>query len=192
MAAERMSDVVLGLDLSLSGLGAVAVPLDWDLRPERVRGRTLGVSLPRDATPRAHTLRLMAIARDVVTLAVYYGATEVWAEDLPTRAAYGVVQLAELRGVVRVELERCCGLSIRFVQACEARRLLYGGQPPRGVTHRARKRWLLEPLKLCGLPLEDDAQGDAFAICNWALSEAGAPCLAGLCAPPRVSREAAE
>ncbi|HEY8947186.1 MAG TPA: hypothetical protein VIM73_23240 [Polyangiaceae bacterium] len=175
----------VGLDLSLAGLGVCAVPLDWDLRPELVRAKTLGVSLSRGASVRDHTLRLMALARDVRTVLVYYGARHVAIEDIGhfgrSKAATGI-ELAELRGVIRVELEQI-GIEPHFVGATDARTLLYGQDVPRRLTPTNRKSWLFEPLKLCGLPLADHNQGDAFAVANWMLSEIGAPCLAGLLAP---------
>lgn len=181
-----MSDVVLGLDLSLSGLGMCAVPAAWDLRRELVRAKTLAMALPMGASNRDHTRRYAALARDVRTWAIYVGATHVWIEDVqhfPRKRMRQGIQLVELRAAVRLELEWECGLDVEFVAAREARTLLYGRDVPRGLDEATRKAWLFEPLKLCGLPLDDHNQGDAFAVANYGLSELGAPCLAGLCAP---------
>ena len=185
--------VVLGLDLSVRALGLCAVESTWDLRWDRTRACTLEVPLTADEIGRAHTLRLMALARDVRVFAVRVGATDVWAEDIGffdrTRIK-SAIQLAELRSAVRVELERECGLTLRFVQSSSARKLLYGVQPPKGLSYGQRKAWLLEPLRLAGAPFEDDAQGDAFCVANYALSELGAPCLAHILGTPELKPKA--
>lgn len=184
-----MRDVIVAGDPSLAAFGIAAVAKGWDMRMERVRFRTLGCSLEKRATEREKTLRLVRLARDFRAAAIYYGATSVWLEDLPTHGVYGVVGLAELRGVLRVEMEEA-GIPVHFVQAPQARRLLYGRQPPRGLTQSQRKAWLLEPLRLAGLSLDDDAQADAFCVANYALSELGSPCLAHILGTPELKPKA--
>lgn len=181
-----MTDTVLGLDLSLSGLGMAAIPTRWDLRRELVRAKTLAMSLPKDATNRDHTRRYAALARDVRAWASHVKATRVWIEDVqhfPRNRMKQGIQLVELRAAVRLELERECGLDVEFVASRETRTLLYGQDVPRGLSEDVRKAWVLEPLLAIGLPLADHNQGDAFAVANWGLSELGAPCLAGLLTP---------
>jgi len=181
---------ILALDMSLTACGATCARTDWDGRRELVRFREpFGYELPKTATPRERTLRMVGIARDIRMLAVYYKATEVWAEGLPHRG-FNLQSLAELRGIVRAELELECGLALQLVPPAKARRLLYGRQPPQGLSDTQRKAWLLEPLKLAGFPFVHDAQSDAFCVLNHAMAEHGAFHLQELCGPPPVPSKA--
>ena len=175
-----MGDVVLGIDLSMRGLGLCAVPTDWDRDFRRVRAITLAVPLRKDATIREQIERLGSLSSDVRTWAGRACATHAFVESY----AYGMTTMAhtlgELGGVIKLELSRA-GLQVAASNQSSARKLLYGRTPPRGITGTQRKAWLYEPLRLCGLPLVDHDQGDAFCAANWGLSELGAPCLAGLC-----------
>lgn len=181
-----MPDVVLGIDLSLRGLGLCAVPTDWDLDPRRVRAVTLAVPLRKDATTREQVERLRSLALDVRTWAVRVGATRAWVESYAFNMAHGAHYLAELGGVVKLELMRECGLDIAVANMSSARKLLYGRIPPRGIPQAQRKAWLLEPLRLAGLQLDNDNEGDAFCVANWGLSELGAPCFAQLLGVPEA------
>ena len=163
---------ILALDLSLSGLGMVAGPAPWDFDWKRLRSHTLTYKLKKDASPRAHVDRLKALASDVGGYIVHLGGVdEVWAEDLPTRAAFNIVPLAELRAAVRIELATRHDLDVRFAQLFTLRKLLLGKLPRKG-----HKEAVLSAIKALGDPFKDDDQRDAFAVYNFALSEAGHTC----------------
>lgn len=179
-------EVLLALDLSLAGLGMVAGPLSWDRDWRRLRSKTLGISLKLDASGREHTMRLDALVRDVVRYARWVRATHVVAEDLPRGKARSVIPLAELRGVVRRELLLALGLELEFVTTGDARKLLYGLTPPRGLTDAQRKGWLTVPVLAAGARFDDHNQVDAFAVWNHKAAELGAPSFARLVGEPEV------
>lgn len=195
-------EVLLALDLSLAGLGMVAGPLSWDRDWRRLRSKTLGVTLKADAPSREHTSRLIGLARDVAKYAHWVRATHVVAEDLPRGRAFGVIQLAELRGLVRARLWLELCLEIEFVPMGSARKLLYGRTPPsklpsgRKLTDTQRKAWLTEPVIAAGARFDDHNQVDAFCCFNFAAAELGAPSFARLVGDPeskpkRARRKAA-
>jgi hypothetical protein len=179
-----MGDVVLGIDLSLVGLGLCAIPTDWDLNMKRVRAVTLTYPLPKGATTRQLMERLRALSLDVRTFAIRVGARMAWIESYAYSMSSMAHSLGELGGVVKLELWRECGLDVQIANQSSARKLMYGRMPPRGMTQTQRKGWLLEPLKLAGAPVEDHNQGDALVVANYGLSELGAPCLAQLLGLP--------
>lgn len=175
-----MHGEVLGaLDLSLAGLGMVAGPLAWDRDFRRLRSKTLGVSLERDATERERTHRLTALSRDICRWFTWARVTRVAIEDIPPGVPRArqrqVLQLVELRGVVRHVLLEEADLDVEFVPMNAARVLLYGCRPPRGLTDAERKRWLTEPVLAAGGRFGNHNEVDAFAVWNSAATEAGAP-----------------
>jgi len=167
--------MIVGLDLSLTGLGMAAVPPDWDLDWKHVQTHRVSCPLPRNATLRQQTDRLRSLALDCRVFAVRVGATHVWGEDLPTARAFNLVSLGELRGAVRLELLRECGLDLHFAPQSSVRKFLLGRLP-----RKDRKAHVVEALKAAGANFGSDDECDAFAVANWGLSEIGAPCMAGL------------
>lgn len=173
--------MIVGLDLSLRGTGAVAIPPSWDLDFTRVHAESFGVDLPAARTTREVTARLRDISRDLREWCIRIGARHVWIEDLPTHAAFNIVPLAELRGVVRLELLDQAQLDVRFVNQSSARKLLLGKLPPND-----RKRHVVEALKAAGARFRDSDQADAFTAANAALHELGVPCFTNLLWQPEV------
>jgi hypothetical protein len=165
-----LADVYLGIDLSLLGLGLCAVPAGWDRDFRQVRATTLEYKLPKTASAREQIARLRALALDVRRFADRVHATVLTAEDIPPHAKFSVVVLAELRAAVRFELTDH-NYEVEFVNASDARRLLYGRDVPRGLTPAARKAWLTDPVLRAGGRFDDHNQVDAFAIANWSLWE---------------------
>lgn len=177
-----MNEVVLGIDASLTGTGLVAVPLGWDLEWRRIQHITLGVSLTKLATERERLERMQMLALDVRTWAIRVGATHAWIEDLPTQAAFNIPQLAELRGFIRSELMRECGLFVERAPQSSIRKLFLGRLPP-----RERKQAVIAALDCMTDVFQTADEKDAFVVANWGLSELGAPCVA-LPPPPAVPR----
>jgi Holliday junction resolvasome RuvABC endonuclease subunit len=167
-----MDSVVLGVDLSLTGLGLVAVPTDWDLRWSRVARATLGMELSKGASARELAMRRRALCDDVARWASRRNVTHVWFEAYPVMGrVFNVDKLAELGGVFKDRLAEI-GLHPEPVSNTTARKLLLGKLPPSD-----RKAVVVEMLRLLGAGFDDPDQADAFAVANYGLSELGAPCI---------------
>jgi hypothetical protein len=162
--------IIGGLDISLTGFGAVAVPSGWDLDFARVERTSFGVPLHKGASTREVTGRLRDIARDVRTWLIRVGATHVVAEDLPPQRAFSTVPLAELRGVLRLELLDQAGLDLQFVNLAHARKLMLGAKPPGDP-----KKYVVEALRTVGGDFDDADQADAFCTVNAVLDGHGIP-----------------
>lgn len=165
-----------GIDLSLTGTGAVVVPGTWDRDWRRVLRLSFGRA--RVSGAREVTHRLRDVSRDVCRWLSDAGATHVFVEDLPTRAAFNIVPLAELRGVFRCELLERLGLDPTFVNQSSARKLLLGKLP-----QKDRKAHVVEALKAAGASFDDADQFDAFATVNAGLPALGVPHLQELLFP---------
>ena len=165
-----------GLDLSLTGLGAVVVPADWDLDWRRVERASFGVRLRKNATTREVTDRLRNITRDVRVWLIRMGATHVYIEDLPPHTnGFSMVPLAELRGVVRLDLLDEAKLDVAFVNQSSARKYLLGKLPA-----KERKQHVIAALKAAGADFDDGDQYDAFSTVNVRLDGHGVPSLKNL------------
>jgi hypothetical protein len=174
-------NVVLGLDLSLTGLGMCAVPLDWDLDWTRVRTKVRGTKREKHESAAAHWSRLEQLAIDVRVFAVLVGATHVWAEGGITKIGTGasLVALGELRSAVCLELKRECGLIVETAHQSTIRSFFLGKLPPRD-----RKEVTCATLRSIAADVwanKSNDECDAFVVANWGLSELAAPCIA---APP--------
>lgn len=179
---------IAGLDLSLTGLGAVVVPGDWDLDFGRVARASFGVRLSETATEREITDRLTCLSHDITVWLEREKATHVFVESLPTGRAFNLGPLAELRGVVRVELRRKLGLDVAIANQTSVRFLLLGALPKKIGTGTEAKKFnrkaaVQEALLASGSNFEDGDQGDAFAAANWGMAELGVPHLARLLFP---------
>ncbi len=187
---------VAGIDLSLTGTGAVGIPGNWDLDWRRIARQSFGVSLEwkklkRKPTTREITHRLHDISRDAVRWILQERATHVFVEDALTHGAWNLVPLAELRGVFRVVLLEQAGIDPVFVNQASSRKFLLGKLPPSD-----RKEVVVEELKKAGADFEDGDQFDAFVAANMHLESLGIPHLQELRQPfetvkPKRSRKAA-
>lgn len=176
---------VLGVDLSLRGLGLFVCPLGWDMCWERCSAETLGVDLPKGATEQQRVMRLRDLMLDVRTFAVYHAVRHVFVESYAYGMNTSAHSLGELGGVVKLELLReLPGVTIATANQGAARKLVFGCAPPKGLTDKARKAWVLEPLLLAGAKLRDHDQGDALVACHWGLAQLGAPHLQNLLGSP--------
>jgi hypothetical protein len=173
-ASERhAAPVLLGLDLSATAAAVCAVPLDWDGDWRRVTTLVVGESLRRDATDMERARRTEAIAARLVTFARKRGASEAWIESYAFSRRDNAHTLAEVGGVVRLELLRA-GIEIRTANMSTARKLLLG-KVPRSEAKQACHRVLHE----AGSPPWTFDESDAFVAANLGLSEhAGAFCFA--------------
>jgi Holliday junction resolvasome RuvABC endonuclease subunit len=184
-----------GVDLSLTGTGAVLVPGDWDRTWRRVRRASFGVDLSvaklkRKPTTREITHRIRDISLDVARWLIQQQATCVFVEDALTHQAFNLVPLAELRGHFRVVLLEQTGLDPVFVNQATSRKFLLGKLP-----QKDRKEAVLAALKRVGADFEDGDQFDAFVAVNAHLESLGVPHLQELDQPfetkkPKRSRKA--
>lgn len=187
-----MNQVVIGLDLSLSGLGMVAVPAGWDLRWKQVSYLSLAAP-PKDRSVRGLHERYERLARDVSAWVNHYRLDErfrmqevhVWIEQLPghvpPKSVPALKKSAGLHAVVVCQLLKH-DIEPRYVDESTARKFLLGKLP-----RSNRKEHVVEALKAAGDPFNDNDQRDAFTIANWGLSELGAPALAHLLFRPEAA-----
>lgn len=168
---------IAGLDLSLSGLGAVVVPGDWDLSFDRVARNSFGMSLKKTATQREITDRLMLLSHDITVWLGREKATHAYVESLPTQRAFQLVPLAELRCAVRLSLRKELGIDIDLANQTSARHLFLGGLPKKTADGDKfdRKAAIKEALKARGGVFRDLDQCDAFVAANWGMSQLGVP-----------------
>lgn len=157
--------VALGVDLSARAAAAVAVPADWDGQWSRVTSMVYGEQLPRNATDAERARRCETIATRIVTFARATGATSAWIESYAFSTAHGAHTLAEIGGVVRLELVRA-GIEVRTAQQATARKLLLGKVPRADV-----KVAVYTALRAAGARFETFDECDAFTCANYALSE---------------------
>lgn len=168
--ADLSGIVVLGVDLSLTGLGLVAVPANWDLRWERVQSISLGMNLPKGASRLDYVRRRRALALDLVEWATRRNVTHLWFEAYPMGSRlFNIDKLAELGGVVQDWLADA-GYVIDPVPETTGRKLLLGKLPPRD-----RKAVVFNALIKAGARFDDADQSDAFTVANYGLAQLGAP-----------------
>ena len=158
---------VLGLDLSLTGSAAVAIPLDWDSNWSRVSTLVVGEPLNKDATDEQRARRTETIARKLVAFAIREGATDAFIEGYAFSLRTSAHSLGELGGVVRLELIRA-GVELHTTNMGSARKLLLGECPKKGA-----KVAVTTALKASGANFDTLDEYDAMTCANWGLSELG-------------------
>ena len=168
--------MILGIDLSLTGLGLVAVPGDWGLDFARVKRVTLGIALKKDASATEQITRRSRLSLDVVTWAEHVGATHAWIEGYPASGGvYNLDKLAEIGGVVRDHLANYFRLYAETAPQSTARKFFLGKLP-----QRERKAIVVENVQALASPEWTADECDAFVAANFGLSELGLPCVAGV------------
>lgn len=174
------SELVIGIDPSQTGLGIVAVPLDWGQRWELVRAKSFGRPLGKHATRPELVELAAAIARDVTAWVDWvrgaYGAEQrkvcAFIEGFLSKGAFGHDRVIRVASVVEHEL-RTLGIYCQGVPIASARKLFLGRVPT------GAKKMINDVLAAQTDVLTDGDQRDAFVVANYGLSELGAPCLAG-------------
>lgn len=155
----------LGVDASLTGLGLVCCPADWDGDFSRIQRETLGVTLPKHPTARDEIRRMLDLSMDVRRFAIQHGATHAAIESVPTQRAFNIGKLGELRGFIRSELARHCHIFADLVQQSSARKLLLGRLPKAD-----RKAAVMAAMGLLTDRFETDDEVDAFVTVNHRMS----------------------
>jgi hypothetical protein len=167
--------VFVGVDLSLTGCGLVAVPDLWDLEWSRVRSLTVGEPLAADAPALQRIERLRSLSHVAVTFCRRHGATDVWFEAYPIGAGKmlpALHLLAELGGLLRVRLFEELGIVAHASPIASARKLILGRLPQKGAKER-----VAQALWDSGARFSTVDEADAFAAANWGLHESEFPCL---------------
>lgn len=160
--------IILGLDLSLRGLGMVAVPAFWRGDWARIARRTVGHPLPKDATEADRIGRLVRLSGEVVAFGRAQGCTHAVVEQyaFTSRNAHSHA-LGELGGAVKVAI--VAKMPVETVPPASARKLLLGKLPRRDVKAAVRAH-----LTAIGMPASwTDDEADAWVAANWVLAGIG-------------------
>jgi hypothetical protein len=181
---------VIGIDLSLTGLGLAAIPGEWDpARPSewaRIRRQTLTTDKSRPLVARAD-----ALSEDVTAWLLWCGGgsgarLRVCHEGYPLKGqAFNVDKLCELGGIVKRAIWAHPDLAIELWSAAQstARKLICGKLP-----QRDRKAVTITTLRaMAGGVLDDatDDECDAIVAANCYRRELG---LSFVAAPPPVEQ----
>lgn len=192
--------IVVGADLSLSGLGLVAIPPGWF--PDWSKIRRVTLHSPNSSRPAPE--RYHALAEDVVRWVAWVreafkDEVSVWAEGsiMMRDRAHSIRSQLKLHGVVENYLWRHLKLELRTAEQTSGRMLFLGRMPTKD-----RKSFVAQCLQKTGCDFDDlDGgmdKGDAFVAGNYGVHELGLPhFLAGLLGEkparpkkPRVVRRA--
>jgi hypothetical protein len=158
---------IAGLDLSTRAAAMVTVPQNWDGCWSRVDSLVVGEPLQRCASDAVRARRTETIAARLVAFAQAQGVTSVWIEGYAFNQATAAHTLAELGGVVRLELVRA-GLEVRTANMSTARKLLLGKVPRSGA-----KDAVVATLRAAGATFATADEADAYCCANLGLSELG-------------------
>ena len=156
----------LGIDASKSSLGLCAVPRSWDGDWSRIECATLELKPQR--TEREQIIGMLALARDVRIFAIRCGVQVAVIEDVPTHDAFSIKPLAELRGFIRSELARECGIYVEPVNQSSARKTFLGYLPTsrKGGPRVNRKQVVVTALDALTDVFQWDDEKDAFITVN--------------------------
>lgn len=170
-------EIVIGVDLSPTGLGLVAIPLDWDLNWSRLRAAVYGYPLSRAACVEAHVARLRSIVADACAFVRRCEATHVFLEGYPIMGGRGTFNLhlvCEVGGAMRLALSERLGLAARTSPITTARRLVVGPHRPAGS-----KALIQTAVREMGAPAAwTEHEIDAWVAANYGASELGGCCVA--------------
>jgi hypothetical protein len=165
--------VVMGVDLSQTGLGLVAVPGDWDLNWGRIARVTVGRKLAKGAPPWEAAERLEYLITEAIGFARRYGATHVFIEGYPKGGrVFNLDMECELGGALKLALRRELGLTAHTSHISTARKLVLGKLPRsdvKKITHTVVR-------SLGPMPFATGDEIDAWVAANLGMS------LLGLCA----------
>jgi hypothetical protein len=157
----------LGIDASKTSLGLCAIPRSWDGDWSRVCRETLGIA-QKNRTEREQIQYMLDLARDVRIFAVRCNVTVAVIEDVPTHDAFSIKPLAELRGFIRSELARECGIYVEPVNQSSARKTFLGYLPTsrKGGPKVNRKQVVTAALDALTDVFVWDDEKDAFVTVN--------------------------
>src|SRR6185503_21191053 len=132
----------------------------------------IGEPLRRDATDLERAHRTDSIARQVVKFVNKWRVSAAFFESYAYSKNQSAHTLAELGGVLRLELMRA-GVRIHTANMSAARKLLLGKLPREDA-----KGEVFKALHAMGARFESMDESDAFVCLNWGMSELGGYCFA--------------
>lgn len=170
-------DLVIGVDLSPTGLGLVALPLDWGLDWRRCRSVVFGYSLKKTATPAEHAARMRSIVADACTFIRRCDGRYVFLEGYPIMGGKGVYNLhlvCEVGGALKLALSERLGIVPGTSPITSARRLVIGPHRSKGA-----KELIQKAVREMGAPSAwSDHEVDAWVAANFGAHELGGTCVA--------------
>ncbi len=168
---KAFKGTVVGLDLSLTGAAACALPCPWDGDLLDVRMMPMaGYKLTNDASATERRERIISIRDAVLAFCTKVQARRIWVEDYAFSAPGRITMLAELGGTVKIDLWENWGVSVETVRASQARKVLLQKLP-----QKDSKLFTKINVQKLGGPAStwNEDQIDAFVIANYALSTVG-------------------
>jgi hypothetical protein len=169
-------NIVLGIDLSLAGLGLVAAPENWGGDWSRIARATLKRSLRRGAPERDRIARIIYLADGVIEFARKHGATTAIFEEYAfSQGDANARAIAEVGGVVKVYLANILRIPVETIHMNTARKLAVGTVPRQVDGKKVKaKDYVRTRLTAMGMPPEWTMdEGDAFVAMNAKQSEIG-------------------
>lgn len=162
--------IALGLDLSLSAAGAVAIPFDWGGDFSRVARHHVGHSLPKTADETRRIGRLHQSSSEILSFAERHRCSTAIIEEYAFAARFSHAHaLGELGGAVKLALLTRAGIIVETVHAAKARKLLLGKVPRSDVKSHVREK-LIE----FGMPrVWTDDEMDALVVGQWLVARGG-------------------
>jgi Holliday junction resolvasome RuvABC endonuclease subunit len=156
---------VMGLDLSLTGTGAVVLDAG---EGEIVRAQTIGYDLEKKATEQQKLDRLVNLAAGIKTLIEETHPYIIVIEGHAFGAKFGVARLAELHGVVKVQIYYLTGKAPMVVAPATARKMVLDY----GASDKKRIEKIVKKLEEQGL-IKIGALGDHNQRDAWVLAQCG-------------------
>jgi hypothetical protein len=172
-----MSEAVLGIDQSPTGLGVCVIPVNWDMDFRNVyAARFDGGKLTKDACAHDRIARMSSLAIRVCDFARQWRVTHGWLESSLSMGAFSIVPQAKLAGALEVKILDIMGLALETAHISTVRKYLLGKLPRSDAKEIVREVvWSLDGARKALLTGDEV---DAFVIANWALTELG---YAGFC-----------
>ena len=170
-------DTVIGLDLSLTGAAACALPLVWNQDMSRARTTVVGYGVKNEDPESVRVERLDTIAKHLVSFCVANRAKAIYIEEYAFSSSQSRAHaIGELGGVVKLELTRRMGLTPIPVTASHARKTLLQWLPGlRGKPKGYMKRYVVANVRRLGAAVKhwSEDEIDAFVVSNYCLMAQG-------------------
>lgn len=163
--------MIVGLDLSLSAAGMVAVPENWGGDWSKLHRQHVGHRLPSDVSEARRIGRLHQITIEIVKFVQRHRASTVILEEYAFASATSHAHaLGEIGGATKLALATQAGCIVDTVHSATARKLLLGKLPRKDVKVHVRVA-----LDQMGMPKTwTDDEADAFVVANWKALQLGA------------------
>ena len=154
---------IMGLDLSLTGTGVVVLDAG---EGKIVRAQTIGYSLDKDATEQQRLDRLVNLAAGIKTLIEETHPHVIVIEGHAYGARFGGAALAELHGVVKVQIYYLTKQAPMVVAPKKARKVVLDD----GAADKKKIGKIVRTLERHGV-MEVEALGDHNQRDAWVLAE---------------------